>query len=63
MEYIVIFDGSTKGHTVLETDSWFLEKFSSYESAKQVAEEWKEAGDCREYAIYGLCTDKRNHIM
>ncbi len=63
MEYIIVLDPDTKSHSVVESDNYFLEKFSSYESAKEEAELWKQAGDCKEYRIYGMCTDERNHII
>lgn len=63
MEYIVILDPGQRDFSAIETSHSFLEKFSSYDLAKQEAETWKENGDCKEYAIYGLCTDSCNHIV
>lgn len=63
MEYIVVLDADQKNHSVIESSNYFLEKFSSYESAKACGEEWKEAGDCRSYSIYALCSDSRNHVV
>ena len=63
MEYIIILDPDTKGHSVIESDHLFLEKYSSYEKAKEDAETWKDAGDCQEYRIYASCTDERNHVI
>lgn len=63
MEYIVVLDADTKAHSVIESSNYFLEKFSSYEYAKEEAEKWKEAGDCRSYSIYALCSDSRNHVV
>ncbi len=63
MEYIVVLDADTRAHSVVMESNYFLSKFSTYEDAKEEAETWKEAGDCKEYAIYGLCSDERNHVI
>lgn len=63
MEYIVILDPDSRAHSPIENMNGFLETYSSYDSAKIEAEEWKENGDCRSYKIYGLCSDERNHII
>ncbi|HRH59454.1 MAG TPA: hypothetical protein PL045_02740 [Chitinophagaceae bacterium] len=63
MEYIVVLDPDTKAHAVIETSHHFLEKFASYQAAKQEAEFWKNSGDCKSYSIYALCSDSRNHVV
>ncbi len=63
MEYIIVFDDDTKDHACMENFNGFIEKYASYDDAKKEAEEWKTSGDCRDYSIYAICTDERNHVI
>jgi hypothetical protein len=63
MEYIVIFNDTYRDHSPIENSHGFLEKFMSYQDAKNEAEQWKDGQDFRSYTIYASCTDQRNHVI
>ena len=63
MEYIIVFDPDQANNCLMTNSHYFLETYSDYESAKKDAELWKRSGDCKSYAIYALCSDKRNHVI
>ena len=61
--YYIIFDPNTKDASMLMSDNGFIYDFASYNEAKEEAEQWREAGDCKTFRIVGQCTDDRNHII
>lgn len=63
MEYIVILDPDSRDAVLLYDSRGFVEKFASYQSAKEGAELYKDAGDCRKYEIFALCTDSKNYVV
>lgn len=63
MEYIVIFNDGYKDHSPLESSHGFLEKFMSYEDAKNEAKQWIDGKDFRNFSIYVNCTPERNHLV
>ena len=63
MEFIIVFDPGTTAHGILEDSHNFIETYADYEAAKAVADEWKDNGDCEEYAIYARCSDERNYLV
>lgn len=63
MSYIVLLDPGTRRASVIKSSHGFPEEFTSYEAAKQEGELYQMAADCRNFEVFGKCTDQRNHII
>lgn len=51
MEYIIIMGYTGVKFEAVKSDHGFLETFASWEAAKEVAQQYKDDGYCREYVI------------
>jgi hypothetical protein len=63
MEYILILNPNSRCPEIATDSHGFSEKFAEYETAKQSGNEYKLAGDCNDFSVYGLCNDDRNHVI
>ncbi len=63
MNYIVLLEPGTIRASLISNSLGFVEEFSSYEAARQEGELYQMAGDCRNFSVFGHCTDQRNHII
>ena len=62
MEFLIVINPGTRSAGALDDDNGFILTYPTYEQAKKEAEDWTN-GISDTFAIYGLCTDERNHII
>jgi len=62
VEYIIIINPNTRSAGALDDDNGFILTYLTYEQAKREAEDFTN-GLSDTFAIYGLCTDERNHVI
>jgi len=59
MEYIIITNYSSRGFEVETDTNGFIEKFSSYESALEYAQQY----ELNNFDILTLCSHEKNHLI
>jgi len=57
MEYIILLNPGTRAAELVTDMRGFVESFYLYDEALELAEKYKESGDCRDYEIYQRTTN------